>query len=78
MATGAIPRVIIVDDDAVMATYLAGLLRQAAIEVKTVTDSSKALEELEAFRPDTAILDIIMPGKDGYEICRSIRQELGS
>jgi CheY-like chemotaxis protein len=66
-------RVLVADDNVDSAETLAMLLQSLGNEVRTVHDGLKAVEESEAFRPDVALLDIGMPGLDGYEAARLIR-----
>jgi len=67
-------RVLVADDNEDSAETLALLLQALGNEVRAVHDGQRAVEEAESFRPDVALLDIGMPGLDGYEVCRRIRQ----
>lgn len=66
-------RVLVADDNVDSAETLALLLQALGNDVRTVHDGLRAVEESEAFRPDVALLDIGMPGLDGYEVARHIR-----
>ncbi|HEU5321155.1 MAG TPA: response regulator [Methylomirabilota bacterium] len=66
-------RVLVADDNEDSAETLSLLLQALGHEVRTVHDGRRAVEEAEAFRPDAALLDIGMPGLDGYEVARLIR-----
>jgi PAS domain S-box-containing protein len=68
-------RVMIVDDDIATARFYALLLGEAGVVTETVSDPMIALERLRAFRPDLITMDIRMPGCDGFELARIIRQE---
>lgn len=68
-------RVLIVDDNADAAYSLAMLLRLEGNEVETALDGYEALEKAPAFRPDVILLDLGMPGMDGYDTCRAIREK---
>lgn len=66
-------RVLIVDDNRDAAETLADLARLWGHEVQTALDGPSALELVRAFRPQIVVLDIGMPGMDGYEVARQLR-----
>src|SRR5262245_39268436 len=66
-------RVLIADDCPDNRDSLALLLRVWGFEVAVAADGPSALEAFEAFRPHAAILDIIMPGLDGWQVARQVR-----
>ena len=68
-------RVLVADDNVDAADMLAVLFEQLECEVRTVHDCHAAICEAERFSPEVVILDIGMPGMDGYEVCRQIRRE---
>lgn len=70
-------RLIVVDDNKDAATSLAMLLRLKGHEVKTANNGPEAIEMAISFRPDLIFLDIGMPGMDGYEVARRLRQQPG-
>ncbi|HEY0878699.1 MAG TPA: response regulator [Zeimonas sp.] len=63
-----------VDDNADNAESLALLLRLHGDEVRTAHDGIEALEVGDAFRPEIVLLDIGMPGMNGYETCSALRE----
>jgi two-component system KDP operon response regulator KdpE len=67
-------RILVVDDDPDLCDLLQYELTRAGAEVCTAADGHAALRQLYALRPDLVILDIMMPGLDGWETCRQIRQ----
>jgi CheY-like chemotaxis protein len=67
-------RILIVDDSRDAAQSLAMLLESLGAEVRTAADGRTALDELEAYRPSLMLLDIGMPGMDGFEVSRRARQ----
>ena len=66
-------RILVVDDNADGVEMLARLLQIDGHEVETALSGSEALERLASYRPEVAILDIGLPGLDGYEVARRIR-----
>jgi PAS domain S-box-containing protein len=66
-------RVLVVDDNADAVASLALLLRLAGHEVRTAGDGPAALELAPRFRPEAVLLDIGLPGMDGYEVARRLR-----
>lgn len=65
----------VVDDDPTMVTLISQLLSQAGHRVLSTTSSSDALDKIVAVRPDAVLLDIMMPGIDGLELCRRLRAQ---
>jgi CheY-like chemotaxis protein len=76
-SSGASPsggrRVLLVDDDRDHSVLLQEILEKAGHEVHAVETAADALQEVESFRPEFAIVDIGLPGMDGYELARRIR-----
>src|SRR5689334_9650732 len=68
-------RVLVVDDDAALAEMLGIVLRGEGFEPTFVSDGDKALEVFRESRPDLVLLDLMLPGKDGIDVCRAIRGE---
>jgi CheY-like chemotaxis protein len=67
-------RVLIVDDNMDGARSLSMVLEIGGHEVRTCYDGAAALEETEGFRPEIVLLDIGLPGMDGFEVARRLRQ----
>jgi DNA-binding response OmpR family regulator len=67
-------RVLIVDDEANIVAALDYLLRRSGYEVSVAATGDEALRQVEAFGPDLVLLDVMMPQKSGYEVCRRIRE----
>ena len=66
-------KVLIVDDDANIAELIALYLAKELYETKIVGDGESALEAVRDFAPDIILLDLMLPGIDGYQVCRTIR-----
>ena len=68
-------RILVVDDQRANSEMLAEALRGRGYEVLTANDGTAAMEEIGRARPDLVVSDILMPGMDGYEICRKLRAQ---
>jgi PAS domain S-box-containing protein len=67
-------RVLVVEDDYDARILVSRILREAAAEVRDLSDVSSALNELDTFHPDLIVSDIGMPREDGYDFIRAIRE----
>jgi two-component system CheB/CheR fusion protein len=70
-------RILVVDDNADAARSLATLIRRIGHEVQIAGDGPIALQTAQDFRPQIILLDIGLPGMDGYEVARKVRQQPG-
>jgi DNA-binding response OmpR family regulator len=68
-------RVLIADDEPNIVASLEFLMEQAGYEVKVAASGQEALELVASFRPDLVLLDVMMPGKNGYEVCQSLKSD---
>ncbi len=66
-------KILIVDDDNNIAELIALYLTKECFETKIVNDGEQALKGICAFHPDLILLDLMLPGIDGYQVCREIR-----
>jgi putative two-component system response regulator len=66
-------RILIVDDETAARVALETLLRREGFELRTARDGASALAECATFRPDLILLDVLMPGMTGLEVCRRIK-----
>ncbi len=68
-------RVLVVDDDVDMATFLGRLLTQEGMRVETALNGETGLASIAESPPDLVLLDVMMPGADGFEICRRLKSD---
>ncbi|MBQ7557527.1 MAG: response regulator transcription factor [Lachnospiraceae bacterium] len=68
-------RILVVDDDENIAELISLYLTKECFEVKTSGDGESALAELKRFSPELMILDVMLPGIDGYEVLRRVRKD---
>jgi two-component system CheB/CheR fusion protein len=76
--TDAPRRVLVVDDELDLALTLAELLRTQGHEVEVAHDGQAALDCASSFAPDVVLLDLGLPGMNGYELARRLRERLGA
>jgi two-component system response regulator MprA len=69
------PRILVVDDDPRIASSLRRALLYEGYEVETAADGVEGLARARELPPDLVILDVMMPGLDGIEVCRRLRAE---
>lgn len=69
-------KALVVDDEPNVVWFFAGLLRDAGMQVIECTDGPHALREARKQHPDVVISDILMPGLDGFALCRAIRRDV--
>ncbi|CAM3570182.1 response regulator transcription factor [Nocardioides zeicaulis] len=67
-------RILVVDDDATVREVVVDYLRAAGHDVREAVDGAGALDEMAAHPSDLVVLDVMMPGIDGLEVCRRLRQ----
>lgn len=72
---GGKPRVLIVDDNTLLVGYLAELLGMQGAATESAHDGFDAGLKVLRFRPDVVLLDLMMPGIDGFAVCRQIKSE---
>ncbi len=70
-------RVLVVDDDSSLAEMLTIVLRNEGFEPRVCSTGDRALAAVRDFRPDLVLLDLMLPGKDGVDVCREVRNESG-
>ena len=67
------PRVLVVDDEPPIVDLVAGYLSREGWEVSTAADGIAALAAVRDFEPDAVVLDLMLPGLDGVEVCKQLR-----
>jgi hypothetical protein len=68
------PKVLIVDDDDYISDLVSLYLEKEQFQTKSALDGESALKLFAEFKPDIVILDLMLPGIDGYQVCREIRK----
>ncbi len=67
-------RVLIVDDEPNIVISLEFLIEQAGYEVAVARTGDEAMAKIETFLPDLVLLDVMLPGIDGFEVCQQVRE----
>jgi two-component system response regulator MtrA len=70
-------RILVVDDDTALAEMIGIVLRSEGFEPHFCADGSEAVAAFHSAKPDLVLLDLMLPGMDGIEICAKIREESG-
>jgi two-component system sensor histidine kinase/response regulator len=70
-------RILVVDDDRVNLRIIGGILRHEGYVISEAVSGEQALEVYAEFRPNLVLLDVMMPGIDGFETCRILRKTYG-
>ena len=71
-------RVLIADDEANIVASLEFLMERAGFEVKVAATGDQALALAASFAPDLVLLDVMMPGKSGYDVCQRLKSDPAS
>ncbi len=66
-------RILIVDDDENIAELISLYLTKECFETKIINDGESAIREIPVFNPNLILLDLMLPGIDGYQVCREVR-----
>ena len=70
-------RILVVDDDPALSEMLSIVLRGEGFDTAVVSDGPRALPAVRELRPDVVLLDLMLPGMNGIDVCRAIRAESG-
>lgn len=68
-------KILVVDDSALQTRIIGDALREAGYQVNVANDGQEGLRLATAWQPDAVILDVVMPGLSGYQVCRALRQD---
>jgi two-component system, OmpR family, response regulator ResD len=68
-------RILVVEDDLTVAEVVVDYLRHAGLETRHAVDGQAALEIAAGWQPDLVVLDLMLPGASGLEVCRRLREE---
>ena len=68
-------KVLVVDDEPEITEIVETFLTEAGYKVTVENSSDKAIEKARAIKPDVILLDIMMPGVDGYDICQELKKD---
>lgn len=68
-------RVLIVDDEPNIVTSLEFLMTRSGYQTMVARDGDEALAAVETFRPDLVLLDVMLPRRDGFEVCQRLRAD---
>lgn len=71
------PRILVVDDDEALAEMLAIVLGSEGFDARLCHTGDLAMDVFHDYRPDLVLLDLMLPGRDGVDVCRDIRTESG-
>ena len=71
-------KILIVDDDENIAELVSLYLKKELFDTEIAYDGEAALKAVEEYKPDLIVLDIMLPGIDGYEVCREVRKTLNT
>ncbi|MBN8616962.1 MAG: response regulator [Deltaproteobacteria bacterium] len=69
------PVVVVADDDVEILTLVSRTLRRLGLEVHEANDGEEALKTIRQVRPVMVVLDVMMPGMSGWEVCRALRDD---
>ncbi|MGE0396032.1 MAG: response regulator [Kofleriaceae bacterium] len=75
MSKGTGANILVVDDDPEIVSMLSTRLTKRGYNVSTAADGHRALELAKRERPDIVLLDVMMPGKSGWEVARALKQD---
>lgn len=70
-------RVLIADDEPNIMVSLEFLMQQSGYDIRTATSGDETLKAAREFRPHLMLLDVMMPVRNGYEICQAVREDPG-
>ena len=69
---------LIVDDSPTQMEVISSCLRRGGLNVETAGNGDEALAKISSQKPDVIILDVVLPGRSGFELCRDLKAEAGT
>ena len=66
-------RIVVADDDPIVVRFLSAVFEDEGFEVRTADDGEMAIQVINESLPDLVILDLVMPYRDGFEVCQQIK-----
>ncbi len=71
----AIKKILVVDDSKTELMFLSGVLQKNGFSVKTAENADDAMRQLQEERPDLILVDVVMPGRNGFQLTRTIMRD---
>src|SRR5690606_2717229 len=68
-------KILIIEDTEFMKKLISDVLKEAGYEVVTASSGEEGLQKVREEKPDLVLLDVVMPGMDGFEVCRILRED---
>ncbi len=72
------PKALIIDDSAVERTIISKVMTSLGYTILEANDGEEGEEKARATKPDVILLDIVMPKKDGFQVCRNLKKDAGT
>ncbi len=69
---------LVVEDSLTEMEVLTSCLRRGGLNVETASNGDEALAKISSHKPDVIILDVVLPGRSGFELCRDLKAEAGT
>lgn len=69
---------LVVDDSLTEMEVISSCLRRGGLNVETATNGEEALAKISSQKPDVIVLDVVLPGRSGFELCRELKAESGT
>ena len=71
----SIQKVLVVDDSKTEQLYISDILSRNGMSVRTASSAEEALQRLEEEKPDLVLMDVVMPGQNGFQVTRAITRD---